>query len=63
VLQSAVPVLPTDSTETLAGRILVEEHKLYPEAIRIVLAGGWRVEGRRFVAGLPPFDDMSATSG
>jgi phosphoribosylglycinamide formyltransferase-1 len=49
VLQSAVPVFPTDTTETLAARILVEEHKLYPEAIRIVLAGGWRVEGRRFV--------------
>jgi phosphoribosylglycinamide formyltransferase-1 len=49
ILQSAVPVLPGDTEQTLADRILVEEHKLYPEAIRIVLSGGWRVEGRRFV--------------
>jgi len=31
--------------------VLVEEHRLYPEAIRIVLDGGWRIEGRRFVRG------------
>lgn len=49
ILQTAVPVLPTDTAETLAARILVEEHKLYPEAIRLILAGGWRVEGRRFI--------------
>lgn len=49
VLQSAVPVLDDDTVETLAARILVEEHRIYPEAIRIVLAGGWRIEGRRFV--------------
>jgi phosphoribosylglycinamide formyltransferase-1 len=50
VLQAAVPVLPGDTAHTLASRILVEEHRLYPEAIRLVLAGGWRIEGRRFVA-------------
>jgi phosphoribosylglycinamide formyltransferase-1 len=50
-LQAAVPVLPDDTAETLAARILVEEHRLYPEAIRIVAAGGWRIEGRRFVRG------------
>lgn len=49
VVQAAVPVLDADTVETLAARILVEEHRLYPEAIRIVLSGGWRVEGRRFV--------------
>lgn len=49
VLQRAVPVLDDDTPESLAARILVEEHRLYPEAIGIVLAGGWRVEGRRFV--------------
>jgi phosphoribosylglycinamide formyltransferase-1 len=49
VLQAAVPVLDDDTVETLSARILVEEHRLYPEAIRIVLDGGWRVEGRRFV--------------
>lgn len=49
VLQAAVPVLPDDTTETLAARILVEEHRLYPRAIALVLAGGWRIDGHRFV--------------
>jgi len=49
VLQAAVPVHDDDTVETLSARILVEEHRIYPEAIRIVLAGGWMVEGRRFV--------------
>ncbi len=49
VLQAAVPVLDTDTADTLAARILVEEHRLYPEAIRIVLEGGWQVVGRRFI--------------
>jgi len=49
VLQKPVPVLDGDTPDTLAARILVEEHRLYPEAIRIVLDGQWRLEGRRFV--------------
>jgi phosphoribosylglycinamide formyltransferase-1 len=49
LLQSAVPVLDSDTTETLAERILTEEHKIYSEAIRIVLAGRYRIEGRRVV--------------
>ncbi len=49
VLQATVPVLDTDTGETLAARILPEEHRLYPEAIRLILDGGWRVEGRRFL--------------
>jgi len=49
VLQSAVPVLEDDSLDTLAARILVEEHRIYPEAIGVVLDGGWSVVGRRFV--------------
>jgi phosphoribosylglycinamide formyltransferase 1 len=49
VLQSAVPVLDTDTADTLAARILIEEHRIYPEAIRMILAGGWRIVGRRFV--------------
>jgi phosphoribosylglycinamide formyltransferase 1 len=49
VLQAAVPVRDDDTLETLAARILVEEHRLYPEAIRIVLEGQWRLDGRRFV--------------
>src|SRR5262249_39595745 len=49
VLQAAVPVLPGDTVETLAARVLVEEHRIYPEAIRIVLGGRWKIDGRRFV--------------
>jgi phosphoribosylglycinamide formyltransferase-1 len=51
VLQVTVPVLDGDTPETLAARILVEEHKLYAEAIRLILAGGWQVVGRRFLRG------------
>ncbi len=47
VLQAAVPVLDSDTAETLSARILAEEHRIYPEAIRIVLAGGYEVVGRR----------------
>ena len=48
VMQAAVQVLDGDTPETLAARILVEEHRLYPEAIGLVLDGGWSVQGRRF---------------
>lgn len=48
VLQRAVPVLDDDTRETLAGRILEQEHLAYPEAVEIVLDGGWRLDGRRF---------------
>lgn len=49
VLQAAVPVHDDDGLETLAGRILREEHRIYPEAVERVLTGGWRLEGRRFI--------------
>jgi phosphoribosylglycinamide formyltransferase 1 len=49
VLQAPVPVLDDDTVETLSARILIEEHRLYPEAIQIVLDGRWSVQGRRFV--------------
>jgi phosphoribosylglycinamide formyltransferase 1 len=49
VMQSAVPVLDEDTVDTLSARILIEEHRIYPEAIRRVLEDGWTVEGRRFV--------------
>ena len=49
VAQAAVPVLDDDTRDTLAARILIEEHKLYPEAIRTILDGGWRIDGRRFL--------------
>jgi phosphoribosylglycinamide formyltransferase-1 len=56
VLQAPVPVLAGDTAETLAARILVEEHRLYPQAIDAVLRGGWRIEGRRFLAAPSPLD-------
>jgi phosphoribosylglycinamide formyltransferase-1 len=49
VLQAAVPVEEGDTVETLSERILAEEHRIYPEAIRMIVRGGWRLEGRRFV--------------
>ena len=49
VLQAAVPVFDDDTPETLASRILVEEHRLYPEAIARVLDGRFHLEGRRYL--------------
>jgi len=49
VIQAAVPVLDEDTVETLSARILKEEHRIYSEAIRIVIAGRYRIEGRRVV--------------
>ncbi len=49
VAQEAVPVLSSDTPETLAARILEVEHRLYPRAVRHVLEGRCRVEGRRVI--------------
>jgi phosphoribosylglycinamide formyltransferase-1 len=49
VLQQVVPVREDDDADTLAARVLDEEHRLYPQAIQIVLNGKWRLEGRRFL--------------
>ena len=51
VRQAVVPVREGDTASSLAARILEAEHRIYPEAIRAVLDGGWRIEGRRFVTG------------
>jgi len=50
VMQEAVAVAPADTAETLAARILEAEHRIYPRAVRLLLGGRWRLEGRRFVA-------------
>ena len=50
VMQAAVPVLDSDTVDTLSARILKEEHRIYTEAIRIVLGGKYRIEGRRVVS-------------
>lgn len=47
VLQAVVPIEDRDTPETLAERILREEHRIYTEAVRIVLEGRYRIEGRR----------------
>jgi len=51
IVQASVPVLESDTVATLSARVLVEEHRLYPEAVRLVLDGGWRIDGRRFLTG------------
>lgn len=53
VLQRAVPVADDDTAESLAARILGEEHRAYPEALRRLLTEPWRVAGRRLVFGEP----------
>jgi phosphoribosylglycinamide formyltransferase-1 len=50
ILQETVPVKDGDDADTLAVRILEREHHLYPMAIQLILNGGWRIEGRRFLA-------------
>jgi phosphoribosylglycinamide formyltransferase-1 len=47
ILQAVVPVLQDDTEETLAARILVEEHRVYPEAVRLYFEGRIEVRGRR----------------
>ena len=49
LLQAAVPVLDGDTVEALSERILVEEHKIYSEAIAWVVRGNYRIEGRRVI--------------
>ncbi len=46
IVQAVVPVLPTDDEATLAARILSEEHRVYPQAIRWIVEGRVRIEGR-----------------
>lgn len=46
ILQAAVPVLEGDNEDSLAARVLVEEHKLYPRAIELFLAGKLTIDGR-----------------
>ena len=50
VKQAAVPVLDDDTAQSLAARILKEEHRIYSEAIALVLSGKYRMDGRRVVA-------------
>lgn len=49
ILQAVVPVEDHDTVESLSARILAEEHRIYSEAVRIVLEGRYRIEGRRVI--------------
>jgi len=49
LVQAVVPVLNDDNSDTLSARILEQEHRIYSEAINIVLSGKYRIEGRRVV--------------
>ncbi|MGH6749789.1 MAG: phosphoribosylglycinamide formyltransferase [Methyloceanibacter sp.] len=67
VAQAALPVLPHDTAESLATRVLTAEHRLYPHALRLVASGSVRVEGESVVGMTqirdqapifsPPFDE------
>jgi phosphoribosylglycinamide formyltransferase 1 len=48
--QAVVPVRDDDTDETLSARILVEEHRIYAEAVRLILSGKYRIEGRRVIS-------------
>jgi phosphoribosylglycinamide formyltransferase-1 len=49
VLQAVVPVLDADTPQTLSEKILREEHRIYAEAVRVVLDGRFKIEGRRVI--------------
>lgn len=51
IIQAAVPVLETDTADTLSARILEQEQKIYPRAIQLYAEGRLRIEGRRVVVG------------
>ena len=53
IIQAVVPVFPEDTEESLASRILEQEHRIYPRAIQLYSEGRLRIEGRKvFVDGL-----------
>ncbi|MGB7438134.1 MAG: phosphoribosylglycinamide formyltransferase [Candidatus Acidiferrum sp.] len=47
IVQAVVPVLDNDDEHSLSQRILKEEHRIYTEAVQLILEGNWRIEGRR----------------
>ena len=58
IAQAAVPVIPGDTEESLAARILVQEHRLYPQALRVICDGSARLENGRVV-----FSERWSTEG
>ncbi len=59
ILQAVVPVLDDDTPDTLAARILVEEHRIYPEALQLMAEGRINIEGRRVMVGPAPAGGQS----
>lgn len=53
ILQRIVPVQDDDTVDTLATRVLTEEHRAYPEAVALLAAGGLRIQGRRVLSTTP----------
>ena len=51
IAQAAVPILDDDTEESLAARVLAEEHRLYPLALPKLAHGGLRISGRRVLGG------------
>ena len=51
IVQKSVPVMEDDTPETLHARIQVQEHIAYPEALRVIASGKYRIEGRRVLIG------------
>jgi phosphoribosylglycinamide formyltransferase-1 len=49
IIQAAVPILDADTSETLAARILLQEHKIYPRAVQLFAEGRLQVDSRRVV--------------
>jgi phosphoribosylglycinamide formyltransferase-1 len=49
LVQRTVPILDDDTEDSLAARILAEEHVAYPAAVQMVIDGNWRIDGRRFL--------------
>jgi phosphoribosylglycinamide formyltransferase 1 len=64
ILQAAVPVLDSDTSETLAARILEQEHKIYPRAVQLFAEGRLKVDGRRVLIydGKPVGDALISAS-
>lgn len=56
IIQAAVPILDDDTSETLAARILVQEHKIYPRAVQLFAEGRLRVDGRRVLVDAAKLD-------
>lgn len=59
LLQAVVPVFDDDTVESLSARILKEEHRIYSEAICIVLEGRYRIEGRRVLLAQAPGEPLA----